>query len=89
MTVRDYLSIIRKRWIVLVLAILVGGGVGAAVSYTATPLYQSSAKVYFGVQSGGTAADLSQSGNFVQSQMPTYASFADLPVVLGDRKSVV
>lgn len=81
-TARDYLTVLRKRWYVVLLAVLIGGGAGAALSYTTTPLYQSTASVYFAVQSGGTAADLSQSGNFAQSQMPTFASFATLPVVL-------
>lgn len=81
-SVREYLLVIRKRWYVLLLAVLIGGGVGAAVSYTSTPLYESTAGVYFAVQTGGTAADLSQSGNFAQSQMPTFASFATLPIVL-------
>lgn len=81
-SVRDYLAVIRKRWYVLLLAMLIGGGAGAAVSYSSTPLYESTAGVYFAVQTGGTAADLSQSGNFAQSQMPTFASFATLPIVL-------
>lgn len=81
-TGRGYLSVLLKRWYVVVLAVLIGGGVGAAVSYTATPFYDSTASVYFAVQTGGTASDLSQSGNFAQSQMPTFASFATLPVVM-------
>ena len=79
---RDYLDVLRKRWWVILLVVLIGGGAGAAISYSSTPQYQSTASVYFAVQSGGTAADLSQSGNFAQSQMPTFASFATLPVVL-------
>ena len=44
---RDYLSVLRKRWWVVLLAVLIGGGVGAAVSYTATPLFQSTVSRIF------------------------------------------
>jgi polysaccharide biosynthesis transport protein len=82
MKFRDYVAVIRKRWLVLVLVTVAGTAVGAGISYTSEKQYTATAQVYFQVQSGGTAADLSQSQNTALSQMSTFASFATLPVVL-------
>jgi capsular polysaccharide biosynthesis protein len=54
--VRDYLTILRNGWIVIVCATLVSAGVGVLSWRTATPLYQSSAKVM--VISPGSATTL-------------------------------
>lgn len=79
---QDYLSIIRKRWVsILLVAALVVAGVLAA-TMAATPIYQAHAQVYVSVRSAGTTADLLQGSSFTQRQVSSYAQLATTPRVL-------
>lgn len=82
MQLDDYLRILRKRWITLVASTLLGLAVGAGLTIASTPLYQASTLVYVQVQSSGTIGELVQGGNFVQSQVKSYAEVVNQPRVL-------
>lgn len=79
---REYLSILRRRWLLLSLCALLGLGLAAALSFTATPIYNARASVYFSLPFGNSASDLSQGSNYTQSQMLSYATLATMPAVL-------
>ena len=53
MELTDYIRILRKSWILIVLATLLGVGVAAAYSLTRTPIYVSSSTVFVSTQAGG------------------------------------
>ncbi|MBF0689108.1 MAG: formate--tetrahydrofolate ligase [Cellulomonas sp.] len=82
MEFQDYLSIVRKRWlsIVLIATLVVAGAVAATLA--ATPMYQAHAQVYVSVRSSGTTSDLLQGSNFTQRQVSSYAELATTPRVL-------
>ncbi len=80
---RDFLSILRKRWLSVVVATVLGLGLVASLSLTATPVYQARASVYFSLPYANTASELSQGSNYTQSQMLSYTSLATTPAVLG------
>ena len=82
MQVREYLAIVRKRWLLVLLFSLLGAGIAATASFTATPLYQAGSSVYFSLPFGNTANDLSQGSNYTQNQMLSYATLATMPAVL-------
>jgi len=78
----EFLSVLRKRWLYVVIPTLVGLGAAAALSYSTTPIYQATASVYFSLPYGNSANDLYQGSNYTQKQLSSYASLATLPVVL-------
>lgn len=83
MDFQDYMSIVRKRWlsIVLVTSLLVGAAITATV--LATPSYEARSQVYVSVRTGGTTTDLVQGSNFTQRQVKSYSDLATSPLVLG------
>ena len=51
MELRDYIRILRKSWVLIVLLTLVGVGAAAAYSLTLTPQFSATAKVFVSTQS--------------------------------------
>ena len=82
MELRDYLRILRSRWIVIVLLALLGLGAGAAASLLTEPTYRASSLVYVAVRYGGEVSDLAQGGSFAQNQVKTFAETVSQPIVL-------
>jgi succinoglycan biosynthesis transport protein ExoP len=82
MDLNDLLRILRKHWITIVAMTLVGVAGAAVSTILTTPIYRASTLVYVQVQSSGTVGDLVQGGNFVQSQVKSYAEVANQPRVL-------
>lgn len=82
MELQEYITVLRQRWLtVLVSAALV---TGAAVAYCwqATPLYRASTSVFFSIRSGQTPAELAQGLNYTQNQVQSYTEVATSPLVL-------
>jgi capsular exopolysaccharide synthesis family protein len=79
---RDYLRVLRKGWIFIVVLTLVGVAVAAAYSILKTPEYQATSKVFVSIQSSGSISDLTQGGSFLQNQVKSYADVVATPVVL-------
>lgn len=82
MELSDYIRILRKNWLVIIVLTLVGLGGAAAYSLTRTPIYESSSTVFVSTQTGGTAAELQQGSNFTQARINTYVGLVTTPVVL-------
>ncbi|WP_157683361.1 polysaccharide biosynthesis tyrosine autokinase [Microlunatus soli] len=72
----------RRRWLYVLLGIVVGGGAGAAAIVLTTPQFEASATVYFSVPAASSANDLAQGGNYAQQQLTSYAQLATEPIVL-------
>jgi succinoglycan biosynthesis transport protein ExoP len=79
---KDYLRIIRKRWVMILALTLFGVAASAGATILTTPQYESSSLVFVNVQSGGTVGDLAQGSNFVQGQVKSYAEAVNTPRVL-------
>jgi succinoglycan biosynthesis transport protein ExoP len=79
---RDYLRILRKRWVVISGMTLLGIAAAAAGTIMTTPTYQASTLVYVQVQSSGTVGELAQGSSFVQSQVKSFAEVVGTPRVL-------
>ncbi len=78
----EYLAILRKRWLYVVVPALLGLVLAGGLSYSSTPTYQATASVYFSLPYAATANDLFQGSNYTQKQLSSYASLATMPVVL-------
>jgi capsular exopolysaccharide synthesis family protein len=79
---RDYIRILRKSWVLIVLLTLVSVGVAAAYSLTQTAQYSATAKVFVSTQSTGSTSDLAQGNNFTVQRVKTYADLVATPIVL-------
>lgn len=82
MRLRDYVTIMRKRWLLIAIFCVAGVAAAGAASFTATPSYKATASVYFSLPYGTTAADLFQGSNYTQNQVQSFAELATMPVVL-------
>lgn len=83
MDLRDYLTILRERWI-LVVACMLGGTLAAGlVTLTATPVYEATSQIYVSVQTQDDSTQgLAQGSTYSQSQVAGYADLATSPLVL-------
>lgn len=84
MDLRDYVRVLSKRWMLIVLIALVGVGAGATVSMLTAPLYRASTLVFVSVQSSGAVNELAQGNNFTQGQVKSYAEAVSTPRVLDE-----
>lgn len=82
MELRDYLRILRKRWVSITLITLLGLGGAVAASYLTTPTYQATTQVFVSVQGGTTTSDLLQGSSFSQTRVKSYVAMVDSPLVL-------
>jgi capsular exopolysaccharide synthesis family protein len=79
---RDYIRILQKSWVLIVMLTLVGVAAAATFSLMQTPKFSSSAKVFVSTSGSTTANELQQGNNFTQQRVKTYADLATTPIVL-------
>jgi capsular exopolysaccharide synthesis family protein len=82
MELSDYIRILRKNWLVIVVALLLGVAVAAGYTLTRTPMYQASSTVFVSTQSGDTISEIQQGSSFTQSRITTYVELIKEPYVL-------
>ncbi|WP_375385848.1 polysaccharide biosynthesis tyrosine autokinase [uncultured Microbacterium sp.] len=82
MELSDYIRILRKNWVIIVIATLLGVGVAAVFSLTRTPVYTASSTVFVSTQAGATVAELQQGSNFTQARVETYVNLVKTPLVI-------
>jgi capsular exopolysaccharide synthesis family protein len=82
MELSDYVRILRKSWLVIVVAALLGVGVGAAYSLTRTPQFTASSTVFVSTQASDTVQELQQGSSFTQARVQTYVNLATTPLVM-------
>ncbi len=82
MELADYIRILRKNWLMIVVATLLGIAVAAVYSLTRTPLYQAQSTVFVSSQAGNSIEELQQGSNFTQSRVTTYTNLVTTPIVM-------
>lgn len=82
MELRDYIRIIRRGWIFIVVMALVGVASGSLFSILSKPQFKASSQVFVSTLSGGTVQDLVQGSTFTQQRVKTYAGLVTTPIVL-------
>lgn len=78
----DYIRILRKNWLIIVVATLLGIGIAATYSLTRTPQYETQSTVFVSSQSGSTIQDLQQGNVFTQQRVTTYTNLVSTPIVM-------
>jgi capsular exopolysaccharide synthesis family protein len=79
---RDYLNVLRQRWLSVVVPTVLATLAAGLLSSLATPTYTSTSSLFFSLQNGNTANELAQGSNFTQAQMASYATLVTTPAVL-------
>lgn len=82
MELRDYLAVLRKRWIAVALVTVLGLVIAAGASLLMTPQYEARARLYVAVISGDNVGELTQTATYAESQLASYAEIATSPLVL-------
>jgi capsular exopolysaccharide synthesis family protein len=79
---RDYIRILRKSWVLIVVSTL--GFIGAASVYSLlqTPTYSATSKVFVSTQSSGSTSELAQGNSFTVQRVKTYSDLVSTPIVL-------
>lgn len=72
MTLRDYVLIVARSWIVVAVSVAVGLVTAGILTFTTTTMYTSTAQVLFSGHASTSGQDLAYVGNYVQSRMQTY-----------------
>jgi receptor protein-tyrosine kinase len=73
---KEYRRIFRRYWYVVLLAVLIGAGVGYATTLLDTPEYQSTARLFVATQHGASVTDAYQNNLFSQERVISYAGLA-------------
>lgn len=79
---RDYIRVLQKNWLLIVLMVLVAVSASAAYSMVQTPRFSASAKVFVSTSSGQSVSDLAQGNSFTVQRVKTYSDLATTPIVL-------
>ncbi|HEX8508434.1 MAG TPA: polysaccharide biosynthesis tyrosine autokinase [Propionibacteriaceae bacterium] len=82
MDLRDYLVILRRRWLSLVIVTVAVLAVTSAVTLLLPKQFTATTRLFFAVQGGDSVTDLAQGSTFTEKQMVSYAEVATSPLVL-------
>lgn len=82
MELQDYIRIVRKRWMTIVLTTLVVLGLSALFTATATKQYASTTRFFVSVSGADDSAQLQQGSTFVQQRVKSYAQLLKTPRAL-------
>ncbi|GAA5038069.1 polysaccharide biosynthesis tyrosine autokinase [Microbacterium fluvii] len=82
MELSDYIRILRKNWLIILVCTLLGLGAAAGYSLTRTPIYESSSTVFVSTQTSGSVAELQQGSTFTQARINTYVGLVTTPIVM-------
>ena len=78
------LGVLVRKWWIIVLAAIVGAVAAFAYSSTITPIYTSSASIYFSMRSATSGSDINQGSAYTQNQMLSFAQLATSAIVLDE-----
>jgi succinoglycan biosynthesis transport protein ExoP len=80
MGLQQYSRLVRERWLLIVLSLLLATGAGVAFVLTATPQYEASTKLFVStVDDRSSAQDAYQGGLFSQQRVKSYADIVTSP----------
>lgn len=82
MELGEYITVLRKRWVVIAVLALLGGAAGYAQASSNEPTYRSSSSVYVSLARGDTVSELSQGATYTQNLVLSFVQLATMPVVL-------
>lgn len=80
---RDYVRILHKNWVLLLVLLLLGTAAGAAYAFLQKPKYEASTQLYVSVRNEGAATgDLVQGTTFARQMVTSYVDVIGTALVL-------
>jgi capsular exopolysaccharide synthesis family protein len=79
---RDYLRILRRNWVLILVMALAGVAGGATLSLLQTPQYEATTKVFVSASSADSVADLNAGNSYTQQIVRSYAEIVTTGLVL-------
>ena len=76
MDIASYLAILRRRWMILAGAVLLGVIGAVTVSALTQPLYEASARLFVTTTAGSSVVEAYQGNLFIEERVATYAKLA-------------
>ena len=83
MELQDYLRIVRKRWVTILVATLIVVGLAATMTALQTKQYSSSTQFFVSVSGADDTTALQQGSTFTQQRVKSYAQLLKTPEALG------
>jgi capsular exopolysaccharide synthesis family protein len=78
---REYVSMLRKRWPIVVAFVLVGVVATVAYVHTSAKVYTASAQIFVAASSQNNTAALNNGNTFAQARVQSYTSVANSPAI--------
>lgn len=82
MEFRDYVRVVRKRWMLVVVLVLAGTAVGAVLTVLTPARYEAKTLSFVSVQSSGTIQDFAQGTTYTQNIIQSFVDAIRSPAVL-------
>lgn len=82
MELRDYLRIVRRGWVLILIIALAATAIAAVYSFAKTPEYEATTKIFVSTQSATSVSDLSQGNTFTQQVVQSYTDIVTTKVIL-------
>lgn len=82
MDLRDYLRTIRRNWILIAAATLIGVLLGGGLSVLTKPTYTAETQLFVAIQNSGSVQELQQGNTFSQARVQSYVRTVASPLVL-------
>ncbi len=81
MDFREYVRVLRKRWLLVAACVIVGTAAAAAYVLTSTKMYESSTQVFVASASATDNSQLAQGNTFAEARVQSYTSIPSSPKV--------
>lgn len=72
MTIQDFVKLLRTRWLIICIAVVVALMGAVAVNLIMTPLYESSTRLFVSTTSGTSATEIYQGNRYSQERVVSY-----------------
>ena len=82
MELRDYVAVLRKYWVSIVVLTVLGLVGATIVTFVTPPTYTARSAVFLAVRGGDSASELAQGATYATNQVRSYAQVATTPTVL-------
>lgn len=83
MNAHDFLRYLGRRWISLIIALVIGVGAGVAYKQMVAPTYDATTRLMVSVNAPEAAVVFQSGGSYVLDQTATYVELAQSAIVLG------
>jgi capsular exopolysaccharide synthesis family protein len=80
-SIHDYLKLLRKRWITILVVTLIGIGGAAAYVKSQTKIYTASAQIFVAASSADDTNSLNNGNTFAEARVQSYTTVANSPAI--------